>query len=378
MVKKNDIIVLYGPTWDQPAQLSKHQFSKLWSKDRKVLYIESPPNLLSFFTRKNEFIRLLKRNQNGPIEVDNNIWVTTFINIFPFRGSKYLFGSELVNSINQALIINRLKSYIEKLKLNNPILFISTAHAYPILKYFPNSSKIYHCSDDYTLIPSFPQSFKKLESKLIKECDLVVTTAKELEKVKKEFNKNTISIPNGANIEHFKRTFSPHTQIPEDMKVFKKPIVGYIGSVFRYINEEWVAFAAEELPEYDFVFIGPISIDIKDLNKRDNIHFLGKKSYSLLPEYLKSFSVATIPFVIDGVTLKASPIKFYEYLASGVPIVSTELPDLDSFHNYAFLVKDKFDFARKIKFAINNDDIEKIKSRKKFSKNFSWENRFEQ
>ena len=63
--------------------------------------------------------------------------------------------------------------------------------------------KVYHCSDDYTLVPSFPESFAEVEQSLIKECDLVVTTADELKESKKKYNPNTISIPNGANTNHF-------------------------------------------------------------------------------------------------------------------------------------------------------------------------------
>ena len=377
MKEKHDIIVLYAPPFDQPAQLSKHHFAKLWARDRRVLYVEAPINPASFFTRKEEAIKLWNRYRNGPLSITNNLWATTFFYLLPYRGSRYFMGAKWVNSINQYFILNKLKSQIESLNLRNPILFIGGAHAYPLLSHFKKLLKVYHCSDDYTLVPSFPESFGEIEQSLIKECDLVVTTADELKESKKKYNPNTISIPNGANINHFFKAQDNNTKVPEVMKHYKKPVIGYIGSIFRWLNIDWIDFASRKFPDYHFVFIGPISIDISKFENRDNIEFLGPRPYENLPGYLKKFDVAVIPFVIDGVTLKASPIKFYEYLASGVPIVSTELPDLLPLKDHAYLVKDKEDYCNKIERAINDDKDNLKNDRINISKKYSWKARFE-
>ena len=99
MEEKKDIILLYGPPWDQPAQLSKHHFARLWGRNRRVLYVEAPINPISFVTRRQEAINLWHRYKQGPQRVSKNIWVTTFFYPFPFRGSRYLFGGKLrINS----------------------------------------------------------------------------------------------------------------------------------------------------------------------------------------------------------------------------------------------------------------------------------------
>tara|TARA_B100001540_G_scaffold308793_1_gene323995 strand:+ start:376 stop:1554 length:1179 start_codon:yes stop_codon:yes gene_type:complete len=376
MKNKKDIIILYAPPYDQAAQLSKHHFARLWAKDRKVLYVEAPINPASFFTRKKQALTLWNRFRKGPINFSKNLWVTTYFYFMPFVGSRYLLGAKWVNNFNQWLIINALKSQISSLELRNPILFIGGAHADPLLSYFPKNIKVYHCSDDYTLVPSFPKIFGEIEKSLMKKCDLVVTTADELMESKKRNNPNTISVPNGADIHHFFKVQSIKTKIPDDMLKYEKPVIGYIGSVFRWLDIDWIEYASKELPEYQFVFIGPVSIDISQIKKISNIDFLGPRSYSALPGYLKKFDVAVIPFVIDGVTLKASPIKFYEYLASGIPIVSTRLPDLVPFEEYVHLVNDKRDYALKIIEAVNHDNIEMKNKRMDLSKNYSWEARF--
>lgn len=376
-MKNENIIIIYGPPWDQAAKLSKHHFTRLWSKNNRVLYVESPINTFSFFTRFKEAISFWKRYKSGYKEVSKNLWVTTFFYLLPFRGSKYFFGNEMINRINQYFVKNKLQKQISELKFDNSVLIVASAHINPILNKFNFKKIIYHCSDDYTVIPTFPKSFPIIEQKLIKKCDLVVTTADELMNAKSTFNQNTISIPNGANVKHFSSAQNLKTIISEDMNKFKKPTVGYIGSIFQWLDIEWIDFAAKNLPQYEFIFIGPIQIDISNLMMKKNIHFLGPKPYKDLPKYIKAFNVAVIPFVIDGVTLKASPIKFYEYLSSGIPIVSTELPDLLTFKDHVYLVKNKEDYIHCIKESINNDSISSMNVRMEIAKKYSWEYRFQ-
>ena len=199
-----------------------------------------------------------------------------------------------------------------------------------------------------------------------------------MKKEKEQINSNILSIPNGAMTKHFAQTQNPDLKVAVELKNINKPIIGYIGSVFRWINVDWIDYAARENQNYNFVFIGPITTDISKLLLRENIYFLGPRPYTELPKYLKGFSVATIPFTIDGVTLKASPIKFYEYLASGVPIVSTSLPDLEIFKSHCSLVSTKEDFSNEITNSVKFDNEMKKHERMKLAENFSWESRFAQ
>ena len=149
----------------------------------------------------------------------------------------------------------KLKKQLDDLKFNNPIVIIGSAHILPIIDVFNAERIIYHCSDDYSLVPSFPKSFQNIEKKLINICDLVVTTADELKKARIKYNTNTVAIPNGVDINHFKKTQNSKTEIHNDLKLFSKPIIGYIGTIFRWINQDWVEYAAIENKSYNFIFI---------------------------------------------------------------------------------------------------------------------------
>jgi len=373
---KNDIIILYGPPWYGASQMSKHHFAKFQSINRNVLYIEAPINPLSLITRTKIALSSLKAFLIRPNKVQDKLWIASYFYLLPYRGSKFFFGARWVNKLNQWFVGKFLFKDVQKLKLNNPIIFVGGAHGYDLLHLFKENFIIYHCSDDYTFVPSFPDTFSNLEQDLFKKCNVVITTAEELTNAKSHFNSNIFTVPNGADIEFFLSTQNDDILIDNQIKKFDSPVIGYIGSVFDWLNKPWIKKAAEKYRDWNFVFIGPIETDILELENIQNIHFFGPREYKSLPKYLKGFSVATIPFIFNKVTLRASPIKFYEYLASGIPIVSSNLPDLKFFKNFAFLVDDYDSYEKALYDAVHNDNSDFKKKRMQISKKYSWDSRF--
>ncbi|MFQ5685033.1 MAG: glycosyltransferase [Candidatus Scalindua sp.] len=369
----SDILFLYGPTWDQPAQVSKHHLARYFSRGRRVLYVENPIHPLSFLTRREEALRLWKRYLNGPIEENERLWVSTFFYPLPYRGSRICLGGQWVNIVNQTVIRPQLLRLLDHLDFELPILFVGCAYALPLIEQIPHSLLVYHCSDDFTLTSSFPASFSDLEEELIRRCDVVITTSEELCQAKIHLGSKFVTVTNGAEIEHFASTQAPDTQLAPELADLPQPIVGYIGSVFEWIDQEWVIQAARKLPTWSFVFIGPLMTDISKLRDLPNIHYLGPRRYEDLPKYLRGFDVTTVPFVTNDVTLRASPIKFYEYLASGVPIVATNLPDFEPLSDCAYLVKDATQFSSALQRAVSEDSQEKRQLRMTESQKYSWE-----
>ena len=376
-MKNNDLIVLYGPPWFGASQMSKHHLASYHSKKRKVLYIEVPINPLSFLTRTKVALKSLKTFFTGPLKLKKNLWLHTYFYLLPYRGSELLFGARWVNSINQWFVSKFLFYFIKKLGLHKPIIVVGTAHAYDLLNKFNDNLLIYHCSDDYTFVPTFPKSFAQLEIDLFKKCDFVIATAEELMKSKSNYNSKIYTVPNGADISHFLSTQDNNKKISHELKNLEGPIIGYIGSIFDWLDKDWIFEAAKAHPDWNFIFIGPIETDISFLKNTNNIHFFGPRPYSILPEYLKGFNVATIPFVFNDVTLRASPIKFYEYLASGIPIVSTNLPDLRPMKDYAYLANNSAEYIEFLNEALNNDSDKMKNKRMEISRKFSWSTRFE-
>tara|TARA_Y100000590_G_scaffold111125_3_gene126720 strand:+ start:154 stop:1365 length:1212 start_codon:yes stop_codon:yes gene_type:complete len=375
---KQSYLILYGPTWDGASQVSKHHLAKYWAKlGHSVLYVESQFHLISFITRMKEAFRLSARFIFGPNKITNNLWIHCFPSIFPYRSGVSFLTNSFSLAINQFIPRILIKKLCKTLELDNPVVIVGTATALPVIQKLHPKLVVYHCSDDYSSQPNFPASFKALEEKLIARSDLIICTAKSLTEVKAPMNPQTYTVTNGADVDHFRSSLDDNTEIPAEIKDLSGPVIGYVGTVFEWLDFEMIAKAARAKPEYNFVFIGPVTTDISIILNVPNIHMLGSKSYSSIPNYLKGFDVATIPFIIHDVTLRASPVKFYEYLASGTPIVATRLPDLERFENLVQLVSRPDQYVESIDIALKDKSTTAVSKRLAEAKKHSWESRFE-
>ena len=379
MAKHGAIIILYAPTWDAPSQVSKQHLARHWaSQGQRVLYVEAPFHPFSLANRPREVGRLWQRYVGGPKQVETNLWVQAYPVLYPYRAAWPLAGTDWMVRLNQAPVRPQLTVLCRRLGFHRPLVLVGTATALPLLDALEPSLVVYHCSDDYTRQPTFPTSFRELERDLINRCDLVICTAMALHQAKAHLNPHTYTVTNGAQVAHFARTQAPDTLVAQELRDLPRPIAGYIGSVFEWLDQAMIAHAAEARPDWSFVFVGPITTDVSQLQVLPNVHFLGPRPYADLPRYLKGFDVATVPFIFHDVTLRASPIKFYEYLASGVPVVASRLPDFEPFAHLAGLVTTPEEFVPALEDAINYDTPEKRQARMAEARNHSWEARFAQ
>jgi glycosyltransferase involved in cell wall biosynthesis len=264
------------------------------------------------------------------------------------------------------------------LGFQRPLVLVGTATALPLLDALDPSLVLYHCSDDYTRQSTFPASFRELERDLVRQCDLVICTAETLRQAKAHLHPHVYTVTNGAQVEHFTCTQASDTPVARELRDLPRPIVGYIGKVFQWLDQAMIAYAARARPGWSFIFVGPLETDVSQLRTLPNVHFLGPRPYADLPSYLKGFDVATIPFIFHDVTLRASPIKFYEYLASGVPVVATRLPDFEPLAHLAGLVSTPDEFIAALEDAIAHDTPQKRQARMAEAQNHSWETRFAQ
>lgn len=192
----------------------------------------------------------------------------------------------------------------------------------------PNCKLIYDCLDDWE---SFEKEYgfvsKEViynERKLACISNLVLASSKELFFKMLNYSDNVYYIPNSVNTNHYTGSFVE----PIEFRNIPKPIVFFMGAIAKWVDLDLIDFLASNRPEYSFVFVGPVKLPKEDLPKRNNIFYLGKKSYEELGKYLKYARVAIIPFKTNQLTFTVSPLKFFEYISSGIPVVSTILPDL--------------------------------------------------
>ena len=201
------------------------------------------------------------------------------------------------------------------------------------------------------------QDLKEIEEELFRRADLVVVSAEKLFADKKKYNENTFIIRHGTDWRHFRTALDDATKIPDEIKNLPRPVIGFHGLLADWVDFELLKKTAEHFQNGSVVLIGKIAVDaerkIKILNDVSNIHFLGRKPYAELPAYCKGFDVALNPFAINDLTLAANPLKVREYLAAGLQVVSTDIPEVRILE-YCLIGENHEDFIEKIEYALEN------------------------
>jgi glycosyltransferase involved in cell wall biosynthesis len=176
--------------------------------------------------------------------------------------------------------------------------------------------------------------------------------------------------------EHFKKSLMKGTEIPKDLfKACSGPIVGFWGALSSWIDFSLIEFALDSRPNYNFVFLGTFTTAIPKLPVSKNAFYLGPKDYESLPDYARWFDAAIIPFRIKPVTLAADPVKVYEYMASGLPVVSTYLPQLEGIADIK-LSRSPEEFVSNLDWAVYcGKKPELIETRLEFARQNTWEMR---
>ncbi|MGE5398618.1 MAG: glycosyltransferase, partial [Chitinophagales bacterium] len=204
--------------------------------------------------------------------------------------------------------------------------------------------------------------------------DIVFTTAIKLHDYHKNHHTNVQMCQNGADYKHFSRAQGLFCAKPPDIPDNQKPLIGYFGAVAPWIDWELMDYISEHNNNYDFLIIGPLYGEFADIVRRDNIHYLGRKSYAELPQYLQYFDVCIIPFKLTSMTEACNPIKMYEYLSAGKPIVTTDMPEVRNI-NGIYVGRTKEEFNQYIKEALEENDFVKKMRRMKVAKANSWASR---
>ena len=173
-----------------------------------------------------------------------------------------------------------------------------------------------------------PALVDRMELELAGAADQVFATAQSLCERLQTANPGSVFIPNGANYERFAQAAQPQP-VPREMAALQGPVFGFVGALQQCISYELVLAAAQARPDWNFVFIGgkKPGVDLTTLEQQENIHFLGLKPNEALPQYLAHFDVCLNLFAPSDLSKDVSPLKFYEYLATGKPIVSTPQPE---------------------------------------------------
>ena len=230
---------------------------------------------------------------------------------------------EVASRLNKLLM-----DFFKEKSILHYIFWYYTPMALAFTENFNPALIIYDCMDELSAFKFAPPRLKELEKKLFNTADLVFTGGVSLYEFKKSQHHNIYPFPSSIDKNHFAqaRTIKEDT---EDQKHIPHPRLGFYGVIDERFDIDLISQVAELKPDWHFVLIGPVvKIDPASLPQKNNIHYLGGRTYEQLPSYLSKWDIALIPFARNESTRFISPTKTPEYLAAGKPVISTSIKDV--------------------------------------------------
>lgn len=353
--------------------VGSHQYARRFLKDGWEIFWFSHPlsPLHLIYPKKRDFEIRTKSWRKGPIAYENNSLL--FYSPFTLLPSVNipLLRNKLVAVNSLKFAIPGIKSVLEKTGFYNPdLIWITNPIFSTIAKELDSKKTAYRVADDLTSYWQVSESYSYLQNIAFSISDKVFVVSNYLLDKISERTDNAILLPNAADFELFQKTISE----PDDLKSISKPRIIYVGVTEETFDVKLIRKCALSRPNYSFIFVGKRSTKLNSIISLENVFVLGPKSHDDIPDYLKCSDVAIIPFLKIPIVETLNPIKLYEYLAAGLPVVSTKWKEIESI-NPPIYFAERDNFVKKIDLAIKERDKGKDK-RIKFAKENSWAERY--
>jgi glycosyltransferase involved in cell wall biosynthesis len=317
-------IVCFSTDWSGDPTSKKHIMSRL-ARENRVLWIDSigyrnprasARDLRRLVRKASDFCRGCRR-------VAPNLW-TLSPPALPFH------SNAAARQVNRRLLGASLRRALRGLGLRDVISWAFLPNSGLVAGTLGEKLLVYHCVDEFSQFTGVDAAaLGELEADLAARADLVFVSAERLLDTKRRHNPNTFLVRHGVEVEHFGRALDPATRVPEDLDGGGGPVVGFFGLVADWVDLELVRYLALARPGWTLALIGPVETDAAPVAGLPNVRLLGRRGYAELPRYCKGFDVAILPFVVNELTLAANPLKLREYLAAGLPVVATAIPEAE-------------------------------------------------
>jgi len=213
-------------------------------------------------------------------------------------------------------------------RITNPLVWMYTSLALPLLQELEARLLIYDCMDELALFAGAPPLLRDREESLLARADIVFAGGRSLYKTRAGHHGNCHLFPSSVERAHFEGALAATTPIPSDARP-GTPTFGFYGVLDERLDRQLIDQVAARRPDWSIVLVGPLAkIAPSDLPQRPNLYYLGQRPYADLPGYLKAWEVCLMPFAMNDATRFISPTKTLEYLAAEKPIVSTPVRDV--------------------------------------------------
>ncbi len=370
---RNESIICFAHDW-QGDPTSKTHIMRILSEKNRILWVNSigmrRPTVSSRDARR--IVAKLRQLRQGLVRVNPNLHVASPL-VLP------LPGMPGVDRLNTSLLTAAIRSYARRAGLTRPILWTFLPNTIGLVGKLGESRVIYHCVDEYSAFAGVPrEALRRMEEALVRRADLVLASSETLADERRRWNPRTHFVSHGVDVSHFARALDAGLAPPPDAAGLGRPVIGFFGLIAEWVDLELIGEIARRRPAWTVVMIGKANVGTSALHALPNVRLLGQKPYAALPAYCRAFDVGIIPFRIDALTMRANPLKLREYLAAGLPVVSSDLPEVRKYAGLAHVAADAGGFVAAIEAALAERDDEHARARTAAMADESWEARVEQ
>jgi glycosyltransferase involved in cell wall biosynthesis len=261
-----------------------------------------------------------------------------------------LYGSPVTRAINAAFVRAQVRLVCLLLRIRKPVIMVTIPTAWDVVRPMRRTALVYNRSDRHSDFPEGDRAtLEALEQQLLEHSDSVLYVSRSLMAEESRYTGDRAAfLDHGVDVDHFRPR--PESEQPADIRQIPGPRIGFFGALDDFVVDfDLVERVAAELPEASLVLIGDSTYPMERFAGYGNVHWLGRRPYEEIPAYGSAFDVAIMPWVDTPWIHRSNPIKLKEYLALGLPVVSTEFAELDGYRDRVRAATDPAAFVAAIR-----------------------------
>ncbi len=363
---KPGILLLSSDDWGWKT--SKYQLSIRLAQQQPLLFVSSIGFRAPRLTDHADWGRIWRKLRgflHGTKQIASNLHVLTPI-AMPFN----IPGKTALNKI---LLLWQIRLACKRLGLTAPDLLIFSQNWTPYIDRLPHRKRVYYVVDHQAGFAGINhQQFHEYDAALLRKVDHVICCSQQLFLDYQTRHADVTYLPHGVNHAHFAQALTP-ADYPADIQAIQKPILLFFGHIaYDWVDVALLKKVAQLRPDWSIVLLGRYSLATDEFAGFENIHWLGEKDFEQLPDYCRAAQVGLIPFVDSPLTRSCHPLKLPEYLASGLPVVSTPIPEVQRARQFVLVGADAEAFVAACETAMQYSDRAVISAT---VSNDTWESR---
>lgn len=362
-------IIAFSKDWESDHTSNHHVLREL-AKSRRVVWLDGIGRSSASGRDVRAISRKLTDVVRGPVRVEHDLWVATPL-VLPMaerpaiKAINRWFVEGFVRAIRRRLGIDRFQLWT----------FLPTVADYLGIG---EELAVYYCVDEWSMVDHLDRrAIAGAERRLLERVDAVFAVSHALAEAKREICPTTFVAPHGVDHARFSRALDPEVAMPRDLASLPGPRIGCYGALREWLDLELVAEIARARPGWSIVLIGRRLCDVSALAKLPNVHLLGPRPHDELPAYCAGFDVGLIPYRTQPRMAFVNPLRLREYLAAGLPVVSTPIPEVERYPGLCQVARDPADFVTAIERALRIDSRAARLARSAAMRDETWESRID-